>query len=354
MASKRRSLTRFSAKIASTVLDKTVVFSFDRTGYRLHKQGFRKDDLDVDLTGKVCLITGANSGLGRATAFALARLGAEVWLLCRHAGRGRQALDDLRLATGSETAHLALVNMASHQSISDFARRFGERPVDVLVNNAGVLPDRLVKTDDGLELTWATNVVGPFLLTSKLLPNLERAVQGRVINVSSGGMYTQRIDLGDVGWQRRRFDGVDAYAQTKRAAVILSEMWADELGGSGITVNSMHPGWADTPAVRTSLPRFYKVTRRILRTPAEGADTVVWLAACRRIGGKTGKFWFDRRSVTTHLLERTRERPEDRQRLWRLCCEQAGVEGGIIGPARLQPRETLRDWKKDPSFRDSS
>ncbi len=363
MASKRRKLTRFSAKVASSVLDKTIVFSFDRTGYRLHKQRFDPDDLDVDLAGKVCLITGANSGLGRATAFALARLGAEVWLLCRHAGRGRQALDDLRLATGSENAHLSLVNMASRQSILEFVERFGDRPVDVLVHNAGVLPDRLVKTDDGLELTWATNVVGPFLLTSKLLSNLRQASPARVINVSSGGMYAQRLDLGDVEWRERRFDGVDAYAQTKRAAVILTELWAETLLGTGITVNSMHPGWADTPAVRTSLPRFYKVTRRILRTPAEGADTIVWLAACRRIGGETGKFWFDRKSVSTHLLERTREAAEDRRKLWRMCCGQAQIEGAMIASVegsrggKELVTETLRETpldRKDPSLRDSS
>lgn len=320
------SLTRLAARAASAVLDKTIVFSFDRTGYKLHSRNFRDDDLDVDLAGKVCLVTGANSGLGRATAFALARLGAEVWLLCRNEQRGRQALDDLRDATGNQRCRLELIDLASRRSIRDFVARAGERPIDVLVHNAGVLPERRVETGDGLELTWAVNVVGPFLLTWELAPNLARAAPARVILVSSGGMYTQRLDLRDVHWRKREFDGVRAYAQTKRAAVILAELWAEELRGTGVRVNSMHPGWADTPGVQSSLPRFRRWTRKILRTPREGADTIVWLAACERIGNVTGKFWFDREIVPTHFLSRTKERPEDRRELWRMCRDQAGIE----------------------------
>jgi NAD(P)-dependent dehydrogenase (short-subunit alcohol dehydrogenase family) len=139
-----------------------------------------------------------------------------------------------------------------------------------------------------------------------------------VIFVSSGGMYTRRLDLSDLGWEQRPYDGVLAYAQTKRMQVVLAEQWAQALAGSGVTVHAMHPGWAETAGVRGSLPRFHALTRRVLRTPEQGADTIVWLAV-RRPAPPTGGFWFDRRARSTHYLPWTREAPADRDRLWAMC-----------------------------------
>jgi NAD(P)-dependent dehydrogenase (short-subunit alcohol dehydrogenase family) len=113
-----------------------------------------------------------------------------------------------------------------------------------------------------------------------------------------------------------RFDGVVAYAQTKRAEVILNELWASQ--APEVTFSAMHPGWADTPAVRTSLPTFYRWTRGLLRTPEEGADTVVWLAACPRLTGESGRLWFDRAAVSTNPLPFTTESSADREALWAL------------------------------------
>ena len=140
-----------------------------------------------------------------------------------------------------------------------------------------------------------------------------------MIWVSSGGMLTRGLNVEDPGWFERDYDGVLAYAETKRAQVVLEELWAEELRGSSVCVNSMHPGWADTPAVRSSLPRFHQITEAILRTPAEGADTVIWLAASPAAQGETGCFFFDRRAVRTHWLPTTRESEEDRRALWELC-----------------------------------
>ena len=146
-----------------------------------------------------------------------------------------------------------------------------------------------------------------------------------MITVSSGGMLLQKLQLFDVDWSKRRqFDGVNAYANSKRAEVILTEQWAER--HPEITFSSMHPGWVDTRSIRTSLPRFHRVTKSILRTPAQGADTVVWLAACRRLKGISGKFWFDREAVPTHVFGTTRESAEDRERLWTMCRAQAGLE----------------------------
>ncbi len=314
-----------SNRLWDRAADASIYFSFDRTGFERHQRAFLAEDLSVDLSGKRCLITGANSGLGRAAAHSLAHLGAEVWLLCRSEERGKVAERDIRAATGNDRVHLHLLDLASRASILAFVEGLAETPVDVLINNAGVLPSQRVETQDGWELTWATNVAGPFLLTSKLLPNLGAAPAARVINVSSGGMYSQRLDLRDIHWQNKPFDGVAAYALTKRAEVILTELWAERFSDKRIVFNSMHPGWADTPGVSTSLPRFWRFTKNRLRTPRQGADTIVWLAACERIAEESGKFWFDRRPVSTHLLKRTRERSGDRQRLWDLCQQQAGL-----------------------------
>jgi NAD(P)-dependent dehydrogenase (short-subunit alcohol dehydrogenase family) len=210
-------------------------------------------------------------------------------------------------------------------SVRSAAARLQERPVDVLIHNAGALPDDRVETEDGLELTLATHVVGPFLLTRLLRSSLEKSSDARVIWVSSGGMYTRRLNVRDPNWKEREYDGVVAYAETKRAQVVLAELWAEELRGTPVVVNSMHPGWADTPSVKTSLPNFYRVTRPLLRTPAEGADSVVWLAASPRASQWTRCFFFDRAIRRTHLLPFTRESGEDRSQLWKICEEACAV-----------------------------
>jgi len=309
--------------------DASVFFSFDRTGYKLHAQRFREDDLAVDLAGKRFLVTGANAGLGRATALALADLGADVWLLCRDRRKGETARDEIRLATGNEAVHLAVVDVASRASILAFAKSWDEQPIHGLIHNAGLLLDAWQETPDGIERTFATHVVGPFLLTAQLLPGLKKAGGSggaRVIWVTSGGMYLKKLQVEDPIWLNRRFDGVAAYAETKRAQVVLAELWAERLRGTGVTVNVMHPGWADTAGVRNALPGFSKMMGRRLRDSRQGADTIVWLAACERIADVTSGFFFDRRKVSTHVFPWTRETEEERAMLWEMVTEMAGLE----------------------------
>ncbi|MBL8919031.1 MAG: SDR family NAD(P)-dependent oxidoreductase [Myxococcaceae bacterium] len=300
--------------LLDAILDASVVFSFDRSGFERHAQRFVAADTRVSMQGKSVLITGANSGLGFATARALAALGATVHLLCRDEGRGRAARDALSKELPSADLHLHQLDVSVLAEVRRFVEGF-KGPVDVLVNNAGVLPDTMTRTAEGHELTFATNVLGPFALTTALLPKLLVA-KGRVITVASGGLYTQKLSLPILQGAVERFDGVVAYAQTKRAEVILNELWA--VKQPDITFSAMHPGWADTPAVQSSLPRFYRLTRSRLRTPDQGADTAVWLAVAPRLAGKSGLFWFDRAPVSTHLARWTKESSEDRERLWRL------------------------------------
>jgi dehydrogenase/reductase SDR family protein 12 len=305
----------------SLLVDPTIFLSFDRTGFLVHSLSFEPDDLDVDLTGRRCVVTGASGGLGFETAMALADLGADVVMICRSVERGEAAANLIREATESQTVSVVECDLADLEAVRRTATELCTGTVDVLIHNAGLLPDEREMTADGLEMTFAVHVAAPYVLTELLVPALERSHDPRVVFVSSGGMYARKLSLDDLEWEKRDYDGVLAYAQTKRMQVILAEVLAEELDGFGISVNSMHPGWADTPGVQTSLPRFHEITRRLLRTPAEGADTIVWLAASEGARGATGKFFFDRQPRTTYLLPFTREDRNDRERLVALCEE---------------------------------
>lgn len=300
--------------------------SFDRIGFARHSRRFRPGELDVDLSGRFCLVTGGNAGLGRAAAEAFATRGASVQLLCRDAGRGEAARDEIRRSTGNRRVELGVLDVSDLAAIRRWVDEARLSAVHVLVHNAGLLPERRLLTADGLELTLATHVVGPHLLTSLLAAPLRAAGDARVIFVSSGGMYTQRLHLEDLSWAGREYDGVIAYARTKRMQVVLAELWARSFAGSTVSVYSMHPGWADTAGVQTSLPRFYQVTRRLLRTPEQGADTIVWLALREPAPSPSGEFWFDRQARAKHYLPWTRERPAAREALWAECQRLAGLE----------------------------
>jgi dehydrogenase/reductase SDR family protein 12 len=301
------------------LLDRSVLFSFDRTGFERHARRFDPADLEVDLTGKNCLVTGASSGLGEATAAGLAARGAQVQLLCRNRERGEAARSRIRAATPDSEVSVAVVDLTDRDSIERFLAHEAQNKVDVLVNNAGVLQSERLETKDGWEVTLATNLLGPVHLTERVIQRLQRSADPRVINVSSGGMLPVRLEVADPNWIRRPFDGIRAYAETKRALVVLSELWAMHYADSGIRFHSMHPGWADTPGVRSSLPRFWNRMQNHLRTARQGADTILWLAmaAADKLG--TGGFWFDRREASTHPLPWTRESTRERRQLWHLC-----------------------------------
>ena len=153
----------------------------------------------------------------------------------------------------------------------------------------------------------------------------------RVVFVSSGGMYARRLDVGEMRSNTGTYSGLAAYAMTKRGQVVLSELLAADLATSGVCVNAMHPGWAATRSVERSLPRFFRLMQRRLRSPRQGADTALWLAIADRAGEETGRFWFDRRAVPTHLMRRTVEDDEERRRLWSLCVELSGQSAAEDG-----------------------
>jgi NAD(P)-dependent dehydrogenase (short-subunit alcohol dehydrogenase family) len=308
------------------VLDATVVLSYGRAGFGRHARWFG-DEAARDMRGRVCLVTGASSGIGLATAKSLAARSAEVWLLCRDPGRCDAARDEVAAAAPRDGAvRAAVVDVSDLAAVRAFAERFERPRVDVLVHNAGVLPAERRVTAQGLELTVATNLVGPFALTWGLRDRLAAASDARVIHVTSGGMYPRRLSTERLRSLRGRFDGVAAYADTKRALVVLTELLATRLAARGATVVAMHPGWADTKAVRSSLPRFWWAARAILRSAAEGADTVVWLATGPLPREASGSLWFDRRRQPAHVFPWTHETEAERRRLWSQLCEWAEID----------------------------
>jgi len=314
------------ASLVDRIIDITVLFSYARTGYEFRRRRWQATDTQVDMTRRTCLVTGGNAGIGKAVALGLAVQGAEVHLVARDRQRGETARADIAASAGSNRVRLHVADISNLGQVrrlaGDFLDEFGR--LDVLVNNAGAMvPERRLSADD-IELSLATNVVGPFLLTNLLLPTMAAQGAGRVILVSSGGMYTQRLDVGDLEFEEKRYSGPVAYAQNKRAQVILTELWAERLAGSGVTVNAMHPGWVDTPGLARSLPAFRRTVGQLLRTPEQGADTILWLAMAARLEGVSGCFWFDRRPRATHALPFTRSTAAERQQLWQSCCRLSG------------------------------
>ena len=298
------------------VLDKSVL-GYTALGFRFRPH----PPIEVDLSGRVAVVTGATSGLGRETASELARLGASVIIVGRNRDKTESVGRHIQEHTNNPNVRIELADLSSMKQVRALADRL-EAPLHLLVNNAGVLLPKRTETDEGFETTFATNLLGQFLLTNLLIDKLEPPA--RIINVSSGGMYTQRIEVDDLQMTRGRYDGAVAYARTKRAQVILTELWAESLRDRGIVVHAMHPGWADTPGVSESLPRFYKLTKPLLRTPAQGADTIVWLCASDEASRSTGRFWHDRRPRPTHRLRRTKESESERRALWQRLTELSG------------------------------
>jgi dehydrogenase/reductase SDR family protein 12 len=312
-----------TAPLLDTLLDRSVLGGYTNLGYRIRSRDWSPLPR---MDGKVVLVTGATSGLGLAAANSFARLGATVWLAVRDRGRGENARAQIVEHCADADVRVEVADLSQLQSLRRFAERLQSETsrLDVLVNNAGVMTQQRELSADGIELTLATNVIGPFLLTNLLIPLLMRSAPARIINVSSGGMYTQKLPIDDLQSEHGDFDGPAAYARTKRAEVILTELWAERLAATGVVAHSMHPGWADTAGIKASLPRFYRFTRPVLRTPAQGADTVVWLGAAEEPTASSGGFWHDRRQRPTHLLPGTRESEADRQRLWAECVRLSG------------------------------
>ena len=309
------------ADVTDSLLEIPVVPSFTSIGpaVRSRLEGWTPLG-HYDMSGRVVVLTGPTSGLGLSAAHTLAEMGASLVLVGRDRARTEAVRDGLALADGAAPHSVVLADMSDLAQVRTAARAIldDRDAIDVLVHNAGALSAERTVAPSGLETTVAAQVVGPFLLTSLLLDALRAARPGRVVTVSSGGMYATGLTVENLQMGERDYAGAEQYARAKRAQVTLTEMWAQRWGGPDVVFHSAHPGWADTPGVRSSLPRFRRLTAPLLRSAEAGADTVVWLSADDEPLSVNGLFWHDRRPRSLHRLPTTRrtDTPHRREQLW--------------------------------------
>ena len=316
--------------LADRALEVPVVTSFTNIGYDARRRLDRWAPLDdYDLTGRVIVLTGATSGLGRSAAETFARLGATLVCVGRNADRNESVVADIVDATGNDRVSQIACDMGELDQVRSLAAEILTRHdrVDVLVHNAGALSVERRETSDGTEQTVASQVVGPFLLTHLLLDRLAESAPSRVITMSSGGMYAAGLTVSRLEMTDDDYNGTEQYARAKRAQVTLNEMLAERMADRGVSFHAMHPGWADTPGVEEALPTFRKIVGPFLRTPEQGADTLVWLAADDEPLDHNGAFWLDRRRRSIHKLPTTgsTDTPERRRKLWDWAAQRAGV-----------------------------
>lgn len=259
-------------------------------------------DLDLSVVGRSFMITGANSGIGKATAMAIAKKGGTVHIVCRNMERAEDAKKDIVRESGNIEVYVHILDMSESRKVWEFAEAFKKQypTLNVLINNAGCMVNKREVNAEGLEKNFATNTLGVYILTQSLIPLLQKSRDPRVITVSSGGMLVQKLCSDDLQVERGSFDGTMVYAQNKRQQVELTEHWAK--ANPAIHFSAMHPGWADTPAVSTAMPQFHQMMGDRLRSAEQGADTLIWLALAKA-AAKTpsGLFFQDRRAVSAHL-----------------------------------------------------
>jgi dehydrogenase/reductase SDR family protein 12 len=288
-------------------------------GYNSAVKSFKAEDLDgVSCKGKSYMITGANSGIGKETAMDIAKRGGTVHMVCRNPKTAEEAKQEIVKESNNDDVHVHILDMSEPKSVHKFAHEFQERfkALSCLVNNAGCMVNDRTVTEDGLEKNFATNTVGTYIITEALMPLIQKSEDPRVITVSSGGMLTQKLHLGDLQSEKvSPFEGTMVYSQQKRQQVVMTHEWAKKY--DKVFFASMHPGWADTPAVRTSMPEFYEKMKNRLRTTAQGADTIIWLAVSpAATKEKSGYFFQDRKIVSEHLtLACTHSSEEDHSKL---------------------------------------
>ena len=315
-----------------TALDRTVVPGFTALGYAVRRRlpTWPPDPAPSALLGRRVAVTGATSGLGVRTTADLVDLGAQVLMVVRDTDKGRRVADELRHRAGSgersnalEVWHCDVSDLDSVRELAAGLLATGE-PLHALVHNAGVLPATRTESPQGHELTMALHVLGPVLLSELLMPAMT-GHGARVVFVTSGGMYTQRLPSDDPDLRRGDYDGASAYARSKRGQVELLPVLARRWGAHGIAVDAMHPGWAATPGLATSLPRFERALRPALRTDVAGADTTAWLLASTP-PPPTGLLWHDRRPRPTSYLARTAPTEEQRRTFWEWVTQSIDLE----------------------------
>jgi NAD(P)-dependent dehydrogenase (short-subunit alcohol dehydrogenase family) len=266
--------------------------------------------------GKVALVTGGTSGIGKATAMALSAMGADVVVVGRDPERGERAAAEIRAQTGGRV-DLALADLSSQAEVRNLAEEFKKRydRLDVLVNNAGLVQSTRTETLDGLETTFATNHLAPFLLTNLLQDLLEKSAPSRVVIVSSEAERWGNIDFDDLQ-SKKKYRGFPVYGMTKLANIMFTYELAERLKGTGVTATCMHPGAVNTRFGTNNtgpMTILFRAFKPLMRTPDQGADTVIWLASSPEVEGLSGRYYSDRKPIEPKKIAND---PAARRRLW--------------------------------------
>lgn len=265
------------------------------------------------MNGKTCIITGANSGIGKETALGLARMGAHVVLACRNPEKGRAALADIQRESGSSKLDLLIADMSSMASVRALAAQMLEKyaRVDVLINNAGTAIGKRALSADGIEMTVAGNHLGAFLLTLLLLDRLKASAPSRIVNVSSEAQRRARLDMDDIQFERRKYSGIGAYGQSKVLMNACTFELARRLAGTGVTANCLHPGVVATNiwhSGEAAQPLFFKILVRIFEPfmidSKKGARVSLYLAASPDVAEVTGEYFLKSKPAPPNPIER--------------------------------------------------
>ncbi|XP_065758328.1 dehydrogenase/reductase SDR family member 12 isoform X2 [Muntiacus reevesi] len=248
---------------------------YTKSGYESASKDFVPDDLEVQVPGRAFMVTGGNSGIGKATALEIAKRGGTVHLVCRDHSRAEGARAEIIRDSGNQNIFLHIVDLSVPKSVWKFVENFKqEHTLNVLINNAGCMVNKRELTEDGLEKNFATNTLGVYVLTTALIPVLEKEHDPRVITVSSGGMLVQKLNTDDLQSERTAFDGTMVYAQNKRQQVVLTEQWAR--AHPAIHFSCMHPGWVDTPGHHPDSPHVNLCTGQVC-APSSPPESSIWV-----------------------------------------------------------------------------
>lgn len=278
----------------------------------------------ADLSGKVCIVTGSNTGIGKETARGLAEQGATVVLACRDVVKGEAARADIAASTGRGDLRVMALDLADTASIRAFVAAFRAAydRLDVLVNNAGVWTTDRKTTKQGFEITFGVNHLGTFLLTVELLDLLKKSAPARVVVLSSALHYRGKMVWDDLQYERRKYNGVAAYSQSKLANVLFTRALARRLAGSGVTVNAVHPGVVATELSREYPQWLMKIANLFLLTPRKGAACSLHVATSPEAAGVSGEYFEKSRTKPAAAAARDEAAQE---RLWKLSEELLGL-----------------------------